>query len=388
MFGFGKKKQGASENLDVLVQYHQASELLEKGKNLAKLGRLSEAETVFVQAENIARKAVKRFPRSLEANVLLALIFSETQQFDKAESLLDSLLNSGIFSFTEEQRITLSSELYKIRREAPASGKSKDIAPEGFTTIYNCQNCGRLINFITMPCHHCLWYPKELADFACSTVLSSTRMNVPSLLFVSRAIAAGRAPSDIVANLQKVGAQFLQMPESQTRLRYMFDLLQKNATKNTRHIDLVRECPGCGARLLLSNLDECKECGEVIDFPDAVRLLICIDNLLWLFEQRAEVSDTSSFSEFVCVLVAIEHEMLRKQEAPSPSRREYALSLLKSMKTIADAKRGAIIETENHDRIRVQLYKDAMDDDSTKFGLFWHTEIVQFVAFMRQGVSV
>ena len=34
-----------------------------------------------------------------------------------------------------------------------------------------------------------------------------------------------------------------------------------------------------------------------------------VPGIPWRFEQRAEVSEADSFSEFVCVLVAIEHDI-------------------------------------------------------------------------------
>jgi tetratricopeptide (TPR) repeat protein len=387
MFGFGKRKKGPSQELQAFVEYHKATELLEKGKNLVKLGRTSEATEVFSEAELIAAKAANKFPRSVQAHVSLALIYQETQQFDRTEAILERLLNSNDFSLDDEQRTTLRSELYKIKREEPARTPGGDVSETGFTTVYSCQNCGRLINYVSMPCQHCLWYPGELAVCARSIVLSSDCFTVPQLLLIARSISTGRTASDVVRNLEERARQAMEMPESQSRLRHLFDLLHKNAPKNARDINQMRSCFSCGKRLLLSNIDECQECGEVIDLPDSVRLLMCVDNLLWLFEQRVEPAETDAFSEFVSILVAIENDMLRKQEAPPLYRRTYALSLLQKMKGIDDKNRGAVIETTNLNKIKICLIKQNMVEDTESFVPIYYIEIVQFVSFMRKGVS-
>ena len=79
---------------------------------------------------------------------------------------------------------------------------------------------------------------------------------------------------------------------------------------------MVRECEGCGNRILFSGAEECEKCGEPVNWPDATRTLACMDNLLWLLEQRVEVSSADAFSDFVCVLVAMTNNLLRKQEVP------------------------------------------------------------------------
>lgn len=79
---------------------------------------------------------------------------------------------------------------------------------------------------------------------------------------------------------------------------------------------------------------------EGSEWPDAVRTLVCMDNLLWLFEQRAEPAATESLSELVCALVGMTNNLLRKQEGPPSNVRRYTLDLLGKAGAIADLGKG------------------------------------------------
>ena len=391
MFGLIGKKKNTNNIYDEIldfVAYQKTNSLIEKANNLMKLGRREEAVEVFSQAERIAVNAAQNSPDSFQASLLLAFFYKDVQINERAEEIIENLMNSGKFKIDEENRIILGAELQNLRREKPNSYNRKEGSLEGFTKIYSCQYCGRIINFVTMPCPHCQWYPSDPLRLARSIVLSNPTIKVPALLLFAREVSKGRSPSEVVVNLDSNAIEYYEMPESESKLRYMFNLLQQNAQKNIRNMNMVRGCPNCGERIVLSQEDECSSCGESIGWPDSIKLLVCLDNLLWLFEQRVEVSSLNEFSEFVCLLVAMTNEMLRKQEAPTLKKRRYALLLMRDMKAISDANRGAIIDTTTPEKLKIYLVKECMLEDSEQFSLFLYSELDFFAKIMIDGVSL
>ena len=390
MFGlFGKKKRTTIyDEIRYFVAYKETSNLIEKANNLLKLGRREDSAEVFDKAEQIALTSVQNSPDSFQANLLLAFFYKEAQVYDRAEEILKNLLNSGQFKIDKEKRNILVAELLSIRRERPVGEKSKENSPEDFAKISSCQNCGRIIKYVTMPCPHCQWYPTEPSILARSIIISNPTIKVPALLLLAREVAKGRPPSEVVVNLDRNAREYYEMSESDSKLKHMFNLLQQNANKNTRDMNMVRKCPHCGDRIGLSHEEECGSCGELIAWPESIKLLVCMDNLLWLFEQRVEIVYSKEFSEFVCLLVVMTDELLRKQEAPSINRRKYALSLMREMKSISDANRGVVIATRNPESLHVYVVKENLLEDSEQFGFFLLSELKFFVGKMINGISL
>jgi tetratricopeptide (TPR) repeat protein len=165
MFGlFGKKKKTTLyDEIRDFVAYQKVSKLIEKANNLLKLGRREEAVNIFTDAEQVSINSVNNSPDSFQANLLLAFFYKEARVYDRAEEIFDNILSSDAFNLDEEKRIIVGAELQKLRREKPISEKNKRNSSDDFTKIYSCQNCGRIINYVTMPCPHCQWHPSDVS---------------------------------------------------------------------------------------------------------------------------------------------------------------------------------------------------------------------------------
>jgi len=219
-----------------------------------------------------------------------------------------------------------------------------------------------------------------------SMILSNTYFQVPILLLLAREMASGRVADDVVPNLLDDGEKYLCVPKQRQAVEQLFSLLRQNEHKNHRNLKMLRECSGCGNRVLLSGAVECETCGESVTWPESLRLLVCMDNLLWFLEERSEPSETDAFSDFVCVLVAMTNNLLRKQEAPSNSDRQYSLQLLKDLKAICDLNKGVIVDTKNPKNLQFYLVKENMREDTEGVGLFLYKELEFFVEKMANGV--
>jgi hypothetical protein len=304
---------------------------------------------------------------------------------ERAEPIIARLLNSNEFQLSDEERGVLSGELQKIRRQRPSRQRTAD-RPKGFTQVYCCANCGRLHNSVSMPCPHCDWSPQTLEEMARSIMLSNSHFRVPALLILSREIAKGRVAVDVVPDLLGDGNYYLSDQESRQAIEKVFSLLQQNEHENHRRISMIRACSNCGEGIVVSTAEECEKCGVTVNWPEALRLLACMDNLLWLLERRVEPKSTDAFSDLVCVLVAMIDNLLRKQEVPSIRDRQYSLQLLTEIGAICDLNSGAVIDTSNPRHLEIYLIKDSMREDSKTFGLAIFLELEFFVAKMADGV--
>ncbi len=240
-----------------------------------------------------------------------------------------------------------------------------------------------------MPCPNCDWSPQTIEETARSIVLSNPDIDVASLLMLCGEMAKGRSADSVVSNLEEKAKAYLNDPARRPFIEQIFALLRENEHKNHRDMNMLRECTNCGARLLQSNSERCEKCEEPVRWPDAIRVLVCMDNLLSLFEHRLEVSSSEEFSEFVCLLVRMLNNLLRKQESPSDAHREYALQLLEKMDVIVDDNHGVYIyiDTTNPRAMKVHLIKDRMLEDTERFAMFLFNELEYFVATMIHGIK-
>lgn len=385
LFGSKKKKESVADLLAEFLIYQKLVGHISKAQSLQKLNRADEAQQVLLEAERMATNYLNQNPREKKAHMMLVLLYSEIGLFDQAEPIIQRLLNSVEFQLNDEERLILSGELQKIQRQRPANQRGAD-SPRGFTQIYCCANCGRLHNFVSMPCPHCDWSPQTIEEMARSIILSNSHFKVPALLTLSREMENGRTADDVVPNLLNDAKTYLSVPKQKQVVEQVFSMLRQNEHKNHRSLSMVRECSGCGNRVLFSGSEECEKCGEAVNWTDAIRTLACMDNLLWLLEQRVEVSSTDAFSDFVCVLVAMTNNLLRKQKVPSIRDRQYSLQLLTDMGSVCDLNKGAVIDTMNPKDLKIYLIKDSMREDSETFGLFLSKELEFFVAKMVNGV--
>jgi hypothetical protein len=197
-------------------------------------------------------------------------------------------------------------------------------------------------------------------------------------------MAKGRRADDVVLNLTSEAQYLLTNAEWKQVIDRFFSQLRQYEHKH-RSIRLISNCDKCGCQLMFSGTEKCEQCNNPVNWPDALRTLMCMNNLLWLFEQRVEIKSSEAFSEFVCVLVSMMDNLLRKQEFPIDQHRRYAIDLLISMQVIIDLNKGAYVETTNPNDLRLHFIKNQMREDSESYGVFLMIELQFFVKKMTHG---
>jgi len=379
-----KKKDTFESVLQQQILYHQAASFLTKAASLQKLGRNDEASKIVANAEKLIRQYASNDKGD---QMTLAWFYLEVDAPDKAEEVINGIFSSQIFQLDRHESIVLRGALQKIQREKPHYQRTEE-SPKGFSQVYCCQNCGRIHRYVSMPCPYCDWSPDSIDEMARSIILSNSHFKIPSLLLLSREMAKNRTAADVVPNLMNDGKKYIRNTKQRETVEQIFTLLKQNEDKNRRDMNVVHECPCCGEWVLASLAEECNSCGEILEWSDFVRTLACIDNLLWLFEQRIELLPSEDFSEFVCLLVVMADNMLRKQETPTDQQRKYALELLSQMAAISDLNKGAIIKTGDPQKLEIYLIKDNMREDSETFGRFMYLELQAFIDKMIKGIQI
>jgi hypothetical protein len=219
-----------------------------------------------------------------------------------------------------------------------------------------------------------------------SVVLSNTYMPVAGLLMLAREISKGRHPSEVARNAKQNAENYLRLPEDKTNVTRLLGLLHTNAGKNHRDLQSLRACPQCHKPIFMSNEEECGHCSAIVDWPAPVRALVCMDNILWMFEQRIEIEDRPELAQLICLLVVMLNDLLRKQESPSKERCAYALSLMASIKTIADMGRGAVLDMSDLTKPVIYVIQDKAREDSQLFAVFIQSEFETLIRLMNNSL--
>ena len=384
---FASKKTSATiEDMVVgFVLYQKMMEQLAQAESLQKLNRGEEALKVLASTEQMCTAYQQANPNDRAANLSLALFYNNAGDEKQAEQILTRLLAARQFTWTEQERLILMGTLQKIQRERPADLKS-DERLEGFTQIYCCQNCGRLHNYISMPCPNCDWHPPSIEATARSMLLSNTYIEIPSLIYICKEIANGKTIDQVVPNLKESAAELLVGVELRDVAEKIYSLLVDNEARNHRSIPMLRGCPSCGSRIMFSGEKTCDECQNSLRWPEAIRALVCIDNLLWFIENWIEGPWTDQLSELVCLWILMSNNLLRKQAAPSESERRYAMDLLRGIDGLKGPNSSAYVEINSPHDMTIHVVKDKMDSSTQSFVTFLYMEIEAFVSFMEKGI--
>jgi len=386
IFNIFKRKNNDDESLIASYKLGQfLKDNAAKVKSLEQLDRHEEAQEIIDVTNRLIRKNIDSNKVNKFGYIHIAEYFLIVRKYNESELIINSALSSDWLNLDEEELLYLESILNKIKIEQSLS----DVTNSGskhYTQVYCCQNCGRLINFITMPCPHCNWSPTTIELMAQSMVLTFPYFKIPALLMISREFKNKRPATDIVLNLNQQAEKILS--DIRPSVVKLLNLLNKTEHKNHRKISVIRHCLECGKNIFFSNADTCHNCGEPVNWPEIVRLMVCIDNLLFLFENRIEVSDSEHESELVCVMVAMLNDLLRNQVVPNEQNRQYALHSLKSMKVICDKNKGFVVDLKDIHNLNAYLIKDDMLPDTEGYAKFWINEIPVFVNMMTNGIRL
>lgn len=385
LFGRQNDATDLAATLASYMAYQRSMKGLAQISSLRKLGRHDEALDAQRTLCTFLLQNVEKERSDPQAHLLLGYFYLQTGERDQAEVTLQNILASSEFRLSSEQRLVATAELMALKRQKPAHERGA-AEPQSFSEVYSCQSCGRLHNFLSLPCPNCGWYPKSVEQAAQGFYLSLDRLGAIPFLHATRNIKAGREATDAVGNLASVAAEFQSTAHGADLCRRIVKMAADDSQVNQHNLTALRCCENCGARVPYSFSETCEQCDSPVDWPQFVRAMVCLDNLLFLFEERIEPTETKEFRELLSVLVYLLNQMLRKQIEPEQQHRLYALNLIQLIGSLSDINRGGVVYTETPDDLKIYLVKDRMRDDTEMYTLFLCRELEICVGYLTAGI--
>jgi len=247
------------------------------------------------------------------------------------------------------------------------------------TKVYSCFHCGRLYNYVSMPCPNCGREPNSIKEMAGSLTLSNSHFKISALLILAREIGNERAPGDVIPNFNEIVNGYLNDSAKRADVETIYNLLKQNSPQNSQRISQHNKCSNCGKRVFFSSSINCDDCDAPVNWSPSTRLLVCIDNLLFVFEQRIEPSSKEEFSYFVEILVKMFNNLLRRNRGVSLSDKEKLIDLLIQSSPILDKNKGAVVDISNTKEVKAYIIKDSMDSNTETYASILCAELENLI---------
>ena len=377
------------EEEDVLGATSGVDVLLAQAESLARLRRADDVKRKVLVAAQIAADCVTAFPDSALARLTAARVFRLGGQLDSASKLL-SLARSRRGDETTTHNIAYEENL--LAREREVAGGTL-VAMAQHLLVYACQNCGRLVEYILLPCMFCGWHPTTLLEMSHSGQLSTNVFSLWELLEIGRGMRRGRKAVEVVPDLAEVAAKHMADSQSEYRrdIETVFQIAQKKKFDDYFCYLEVSNCRSCGTPNYREDAKHCSKCKTPLRLPPPLRLLNCLTRLSMHFQYNFEGPKSTEFNLFIRYLVSLQSKLYRTQDTPSD--RDRAL-VLKSISELArfDVVNGlGVIVMTDPQNITYRLHEglSAEKAASGQVGLADFRNTLQFLAdWMSRGKAL
>lgn len=317
---------------------------LAQAETFKRLGRTRDAEQRILAAKAWTvdfRKAIPDPSVELRASLLLTRgqIARVEGNLDAAAEALDA---AATLTRDADTRGSIGYEMNLVTREREIAGGSLQAMVENFV-VYVCQQCGMLIEYISLPCWWCEWRPTTLMEVGCAAKLSLRYLSCQDLLSIGRQIREfHRKITDIAPGLSASVERGLGDRNSSFR-QEMVSVLKTGEEKNNDNCVSWREaavCGECGAAVLRFDLLECVSCHGRIALPPPLRLLLCLQRIVIHLIHNVgvpggEAGRPTQAELFVAFLCAVTSKLTRTQETPSDRERSMVQVFMTELKRFA-----------------------------------------------------
>ncbi len=274
----------------------------------------------------VASDCVKEHLKSALAFLNGARVATAGRKFELAARMLNAARK------LEGDEITMQNIDYQenmLAREHEIAGGSQ-LAMAQHLLIYACQMCGRLIEYITVPCIHCGWQPTTLTKISHSGLLCTNFFSLWDLLVIGREMAAGRKSADVVPKLAQVVADYMAEPRSEYRrdIENVFKITQRKKSDDFLAWLQMGICQRCGFKSLHQDAKQCHNCNAPLHLPPPLRLLMGATRLIIHFQLNFEAPRSTEFDSFIRYLVSLQSKLCRTQETPSERERAQVLNMM------------------------------------------------------------
>ena len=322
----GKRSRSGlpADQLEPWSVYSRIEILLGQADTLERLQRTEDRERKLLWGMAVTLDGQDAHPDSPLAMFSAARVARAAGRLDLASRLLsgarkldhDGICHSGIGyeeNLLERERAVVDDSLSALAQRL---------------VIYTCQRCGRLVEYVSMPCIYCGWRPTTLDEMAHAARLSRYSFSTWKLLQIGRGILAGKKATEVVANLAEVAAEDMVDP---TRRKEMETVLL-DAQQKQKDIYFcwseAATCNHCKTFNFRHDIKECSKCRTLLRMPPPLRLLICLSRLAIHFQRNFEGPESNECDVFIRYIISLQSKLYRWQETPSNSERAKVLELM------------------------------------------------------------
>jgi len=298
--------------------------LLGQADTLERLQRSKERERKLLWGMAVTLDGQEAYPESPLATLSAARIARAAGRLELASRLLSGarkLDRDGICGNSIEY------EEGFLRRERAVIDDSLAALAQRLV-IYACQRCGRLIEYISIPCTYCGWQPTTLDEMSRSGRLSRYNFNTWKLLGIGQGIVAGRKATEVVINLAEVAAENMADPKSRKEIESVLRDAQQKQKDNYFCWHEAATCEHCKTFNFRQDVKECSKCGTLLHIPPPLRLLICLSRLTIHFQQNFGGPESDECDVLIRYLIYLQNKLYRQQETPSNNERAKVLELM------------------------------------------------------------
>jgi len=314
------------DNLEPLKVEAGIDVLLAQAESPERLQRTADRERKLSWAMAVATDCFEAHRDSALAILNAARVAKAAGKVELAARMLNAARELDGDQIIESK--ILYQEQWLARELAVGSGSPEALAQR--LLVYVCQRCGRLVEYISIPCMSCRWRPTTLLEMSHSGRLSRSNFSLWDLLAIGRGIVAGRKVTDVVQNLAQVAAEDMADPQSKYRqeIESVLQTAQQKQFDNYFFWHEAAVCEGCGTRNPRQDAKKCRKCKAHLRLPPPLRLIMCLTRTLEHFQHNFDAPKSNEFDLFIRFLVSLQSKVYRAQETPSHLERARVLDLM------------------------------------------------------------
>jgi hypothetical protein len=327
----GPLRSGLSPNeLDPLKVSFRTDVLLAQAETLGRLLRTKDRERKLLWTFTVAYDCFKVHPDSPLAVLNAAGVARIARQFDLAAKLLRVARNLKLDD-NDSRSVAIEESRLERARDIDAAGSQDQMREQ--LIVYACQHCGRIIEYISIPCMFCGWQPLTILDASRSGRLAIPWFSMWDLLKIGREINRGRKATDVVSNLVESSAASMAHPQYRSYVEGALDEAQKKKVDSFFYYLRAASCNRCGASIPGPNpfITKCSHCEAQLRIPPPMKLLKCLARASIHFQHNFAGEQSEGFDLFIRYLASLQSKLFRDQETPTHDQRNRVLESMRSL---------------------------------------------------------
>jgi rubrerythrin len=316
------------DKLDPPAVWYGTDVLLAQADTLQRLARTTDHRRKLLWAMSVAADCIEAHPESSRALINAARVARADKKVALAERLLSAAENLRPQKLDQDH---LLYEKNQLDRERVAGGSLEAMIMR--LVVYACQNCGRLVEYISVPCMCCGWRPRTVLEISHSTRLSTIWFKLWEVMGIGREIHFGHKATDVVPNMAEVASDLMRDETSLHRqwVNSTIEAIENNNSNTFFSFLEASRCLSCGRHNARHDANYCSNCHSPLSVPPPLRLLKGLTRLSIHLQQNFEAPQSTDFDMFIRFLVSLQSKLFRMQETPTDRERTHVINSMKTL---------------------------------------------------------